>query len=238
VKIVQFEPEDERTTQKDWAPGKLERLTQLMTKVQAGDICRGRSLKYWENLKLKPKHLQMLLMSAAGFSNGAIASATGYTESRISVILNHPDSLAVLSALISMAAEDTLDVKSRIQAHAGEALDIALDVMRNTRNDNVRKDAAFEILKMAGYSGVDKKATLHVHRLEAPQAERIVEGLGSIEEDEDIDVSEFMETPDYEVVEQAEPEAAEEKDKVVEVKEPEPEDDGEWRWNEPRVVNE
>lgn len=229
MKIREFEPEDERTTDKSWAPDKTERLQALLTRVAQGELARGRSLKYWENLRLKPRHLQMVLMQAAGFTNNAIANATGYTPARVSVILNHPDARTLAAILISYAAEDTLDIKSRIQAHAGEALDTVLDVMRNTRNDGVRKDCGFELLKMAGYSGVEKKTVQFSFKVEGPAAQRIADALSEESDDEEEDPSRFLEDAEYEIETGAEVPLlsdGQEAEKTPEPIETEAEDDG------------
>ena len=148
---------------------RVERLNALMVSTLDGKLGRGRSLRYWENLKLKPVHLQMLMAKAAGYNNRAIARQFDYDEARVSVIVNHPDAQSVLAHLVSYQAENLLDIKARIQAHAGEALDTVLTAMRTAPEQTQRAAIGFKLLDRAGYSAVQKSET--VHRFEMPAAE-------------------------------------------------------------------
>lgn len=164
-----------------------ERLSALMMEVFQGQVGRGRSLKYWENLRLKPQHIQMIVMKAAGYKNNVIAERFGMTQARVSVILNHPDAVSVLSRLVSFQAENLLDIKARIQAHAGEALDTVLTAMRTAQEPQVKAKIGFSLLDRAGYGAVQKSET--VHRLELPQAEAadLTAALRESQEIEDAD---------------------------------------------------
>jgi hypothetical protein len=134
-----------------------ERLSALMLEVFNGDVGRGRSLRYWENLKLKPIHIQMIVMKAAGFTQREIARRFDYTEARVSVVVNHPDAMTILGRLVSFQAENLLDIKARIQAHAGEALDTVLHAMRVETKPAARAEIGFKLLDRAGYGAVERK---------------------------------------------------------------------------------
>lgn len=166
---------------------KEKRLAALLGDALTGDLARGRSLKYWENLKLKPQHIQILIMKAAGYNNRMIAKQMGLTESRVSILVNHPDSLTILSRLVSFQAENLLDIKARIQAHAGEALDTALYLMRNSENQAVRAKAAFSLLDRAGYGAVQKVEATHRLEMPAEQARDLTKVLAEAREVEDAD---------------------------------------------------
>lgn len=166
---------------------KIERLQGLMLQVLDGTISRGRSLKYWENLKLNPKHIQMLVMKAAGFTNNYIAAEFEMTAARVSVIVNHPDAQSVLSRLISYQAEELIDVKSRIRAHSAEALDISLDVMRNARDDGLKLKAAFGLLDRGGYGAVQRSEAKIEVSLPIAAANAIGAALRESQEVEDAD---------------------------------------------------
>lgn len=173
---------------------RMERMQVAMLDVMNGAVARGRSLKYWENLRLKPVHQQMLLMKAAGYTNKAIAEHMQYDPARVSVIVNHPDAMYLLSHLISYQAEKLLDVNARIQAHAGEALDTALILMR-TGKEEVRERVAFKLLDRAGYGAVQKSETVHKVEMPVAQAEGIATAM---REAMDVD---RMEEADWEEVE-------------------------------------
>lgn len=176
-----------------WDENKMERLEQLFSRAMAEGMTRNRPLKYWENLKLKPKHLQIILMKAAGYTNNLIAQQLDLTPARVSVIVNHPDAQSLLSTLVSYAAEDVLDIKTRIKAHAGEALDVALDVMRTTKDDAVRARTGFELLKMAGYGAVEKKEVKRVVEIREEQSGRLADAMEDLLGLQSIDVEAFVE---------------------------------------------
>ena len=173
---------------------RVERMQGAMLEVMAGAVSRGRNLKYWENLRLKPVHMQMLLMKAAGFKNRAIAKQVGYDEGRVSVIVNHPDAMYLLSHLVSFQAETLLDVNARIQAHAGEALDTALMLLRNGKQE-VREKVAFKLLDRAGYGAVKKVEATHKFEMPADQASALTAALRESDDVED------MSDADFEIIE-------------------------------------
>lgn len=152
------------------------RIQTAMMQVLDGSISSGRALKYWENLKLKPVHVQMLLMKAAGSTNRAIAQQLGYDESRVSVIVNHPDAMYLLGVLVSAQAESLLDIKARVKAHAGEALDTVLHVMRHGEAKD-RLKAGFGLLDRAGYGAVQKSESTHRFEMPAAAANNLADAM-------------------------------------------------------------
>lgn len=164
-----------------------ERLNTLMVSTLDGKLGRGRSLRYWENLKLKPVHLQMLMAKAAGYTNRAIARQFDYDEARVSVIVNHPDASSVLAHLISYQAENLLDIKARIQSHAGEALDTVLTAMRTAPESAQRAAIGFRLLDRAGYSAVQKSETVHKFEMPAEQANALTKALRESSEVQEAD---------------------------------------------------
>ena len=174
---------------------KHERLTQTMRAVLSGEVARGRDRKYWENLQLKPQHMQMLIMKAAGFTNNYIAEALDYTPARVSVILNHPDAQVALAALVSYQAEELLDVRARIKAHAGEALNVKLDLMRNSKSDAVRNVAAGDILAAAGYGAVNKSVNLNANVQARLEPEEAADLKSALRESMEVDAEYFSQGP-------------------------------------------
>lgn len=175
-------------------------LQHVLAAAMTGELVKNRPLKYWENLRLKPVHMQMVMMKAAGYRNNEIAEQMNYDSSRVSVVLNHPDSQTLLSILISHAAEDVLDINARIKAHAGEALDTALYVMRTTTKDETRLNASFGLLKMAGYGAVEQKKVTHELKLDRKDSQHLAEVAREAREliIEQVDYSEFLEDTDEE----------------------------------------
>lgn len=169
---------------------RAERMQLAMLDVMSGAIARGRNLKYWENLRLRPVHMQMLLMKAAGFTQRKIATDLNYDEARVSVIVNHPDAQYLLSHLVSFQAEKLLDVNARIQAHAGEALDTALMLMRNGKEET-RERVAFRILGAAGYGATKKIEVNNKFEMPVQQANQLTHALREATEVEDMTDAEF-----------------------------------------------
>ena len=138
---------------------KRKALDDLIARAMSGLLPRNRSLKSWEPDLIDERHLQAIMMRASGLEQNVIAKVMGWTDSWVSVVLNHPDALYILTKMVSYAADEVLDIQTRIRAHAGEALDKVVEVMRNTQDDRLASTNAFELLKMAGHSAVQKMET-------------------------------------------------------------------------------
>lgn len=130
---------------------KRQALDSLFARAMAGLLPRERQLKNWEPDTLDERHLQAVLLRAGGMPQNKIAAFMGWDESWTSVVLNHPDAKYVLTRIISFAADNVIDLETRIKAHAPEALDAIVEVMRTTQDEKVRSQNAFELLKLAGY---------------------------------------------------------------------------------------
>lgn len=130
---------------------KRQMLDSLFARAMSGLLPRQRALKSWEPDVLDERHLQALLMRAGGMTQAQIAKMFNWTESWTSVVMNHPDAQYVLTRLISFAADNVVDLETRIKAYAPEALDTAVEIMRSSQDEGQRSKNAFEILKMAGY---------------------------------------------------------------------------------------
>lgn len=139
---------------------KLE-LDQLYAMALSGLLPRSRELKSWEPARLDERHLQAVVMRAAGLQQGYIAKCLGWTEPWTSIVLNHPDAQYLLSKIIGYASDNVLDIQNRIKGVAGEALDKIVEVMRTTSDHRLASTNAFELLKMAGYGAVEKKQIEH-----------------------------------------------------------------------------
>ena len=139
---------------------KLE-LDQLYAMALSGLLPRSRELKSWEPARLDERHLQAVVMRAAGLQQGYIAKCLGFTEPWTSIILNHPDAQYLLSKIVGYASDNVLEIQTRIKGVAGEALDKIVEVMRSTSDQRLASNNAFELLKMAGYGAVEKKQVEH-----------------------------------------------------------------------------
>lgn len=134
-------------------------MDDLIARAMSGLLPRSRSLKPWEPATLDERHLQIVMMRATGMKQNAIASLLGLQQAWVSVVLNHPDAQYLLTKIVGYAADEVLDVQQRIAAHAGEALDKVVEVMRTTQDQRLASANAFELLRMAGH-GETKKVSV------------------------------------------------------------------------------
>lgn len=156
---------------------KRQNIDDLMARAMSGLLPRNRSLKSWEPDMLDERHLQAIIMRSAGLQQQFIAASLGWTDSWTSIVLNHPDAQYILTKLVSYAADEVLDIHTRIKAHAGEALDKVVEVMRNTQDLRLASSNAFEILKMAGYSAVEKKEVKQTVTVNAGQSDLLTQAI-------------------------------------------------------------
>lgn len=143
------------------AVAKRQELDQLIAMAMSGLMPRARELNYWEPKQLDERHLQAIMMRAAGLQQNYIATQMGWTAAWTSIVLNHPDAQYILTKMVGYAADQVLDVQARVKAVAGEALDTVVEVMRSSNDQRLRSQNAFELLKMAGYGAVEKKQVEH-----------------------------------------------------------------------------
>lgn len=108
--------------------------------------------------KLRPRHRAVVMLSEAGLKNKDIAAATGYTQSRVSIILNsrHEGIAEVRKHFASKVADHTLDVANRIKLYADEMLDVMVGHARNIALPENSRMAAKDLMHMAGFTPVKK----------------------------------------------------------------------------------
>lgn len=148
---LEFELPDEPSIDLGAHQIKRQMLDSLFARAMSGLLPRSRALRSWEPDLLDERHLQALLLRSGGMPQGAIAQMMGWSESWTSVVLNHPDAQYVLTRLVSYAADNVIDLETRIKGYAPEALDTAVEIMRSSPDEKLRSQNAFELLRMAGY---------------------------------------------------------------------------------------
>lgn len=137
-------------------------IEELFEKAQAGTLERSRPLKPWEPERLSETALQIVLLRAAGMRQRRIAEmlneqqGTNLSDSSVSQICNHPDAQLLLTKLVSYAADEVVDIQTKIKAYAGEGIDEAARIMRITNDQRLAAKIAFEFLDRAGYNTVQK----------------------------------------------------------------------------------
>lgn len=101
--------------------------------------------------RLKPKHKNIIMLHALGYTHEEIAKQTGATVSWISVVVNHPDAQRLTEEMTQQILDSHLGVvQKKIIAHADEMLGIAVGLARNARSEVVRLSAVKDIMDRAG----------------------------------------------------------------------------------------
>lgn len=113
--------------------------------------------KPWQPARFKERHRLVCKLQAVGLKNNEIADITGYTESRVSIILNDPRAPAIINEMAGIVAGNLDDVALKLKLLANEALDTVTDLMRDGEKEEIRQRSAFSILDRAGYSKIEKK---------------------------------------------------------------------------------
>jgi sugar phosphate isomerase/epimerase len=119
----------------------------------------------------------MVMMRSAGWRVKAIAAHLGVNYNVVCTVLNSPDAKALLSKLLSYAADHLLEIEARIKSHAGEMLDTIVDTVRTTKSEQLKVSSAFKLLEMAGHGAIEKRQVEQVVKVEGPQVSRILAAL-------------------------------------------------------------
>lgn len=153
-------------------------LEPFIAKLKAGAYPLSRQLKPNEPQKLNDRHLTAIFLRASGLKQSRVAQITGYTDSALSVILNHPYAQALLTRLAAHMASSVIDMEARVKAAAPEALDTVLEVMRDTNErGSVRSKNAFELLKLAGVGAKQESKVVHEFQVPKEQASLLTEAI-------------------------------------------------------------
>lgn len=156
-------------------------IERLFDMARRGQIPRDRPLKEWEPATLNERHLLMISARAGGMYQTDIAKAFGVTDGHVSVVMNHPDAVYILTRLQAMRAEDPTGIETRLRRLAEPAVDILEKALNPATEPDELKDAlrrtpiAFRALDINGYGAkhreVQRHEHTHRHQLEASPAQ-------------------------------------------------------------------
>jgi hypothetical protein len=104
---------------------------------------------------VRPELVPLVLDRMNGATYQELGRKYGKTPGAIHHFFNRPAVRMMIARLLGEFASSLGDVDARIKAHATEAVETQVDIMRNGKEDN-RLKASFNILRMAGY---DQSAT-------------------------------------------------------------------------------
>jgi transcriptional regulator len=137
------------------APSEQERrteLSRLFEMARRGEIPRSRELLAHEPLSLNERHLQAVMMRAMGMRQCDIARALDYTDSTVSIILNHPDAAFILDQMAGMSAVDAADIDGRLQRLNSRAVEVIEELfeaadMKEAQLASLKARAGFTLLE-------------------------------------------------------------------------------------------
>ena len=152
------------------------------------------ALKSWSPKALSVRHRIVLALHASGLRGCEIANITGYTQGRVSVIINDPRAMEIIRELGGRVADLTNDVRQRMKLLSHEAV-YRISAQLDSTDQNVAQRAAFGILDRAGYGKIEQKMVVRAE-LESDDELAIVEAL------QDAGASDHIMDADYSVVEE------------------------------------
>lgn len=115
-------------------------------------------LKSNDRVEFTPRHVNMVMLRAAGFKANEIGQALGITTSTVCRFMRHPYAQKILHALISARGARVLDIRSKLDNYADEVLDRMFDLAQKSDDLDAVSKVGFGLLDRAGY-GPQSKVT-------------------------------------------------------------------------------
>jgi hypothetical protein len=138
-------------------------VQQMIERMMAGTEPLPRELKYYENDKFGPQHINIATLRAAGFRNKEICKVAGMIPSRVSQILCHPYAKKLIAALVPQNAMRVLDIRTRMEGYASEFLDHLADLTLASEDLGEVRQASFGLLDRIGHGPLNKSVSATVH---------------------------------------------------------------------------
>lgn len=110
-------------------------ISELFELARRGEVPRERELLPWEPQLLNERHLQAIMMRCMGMRQKDIAAALSYTDSTVSIILNHPDAAYIIDRLQSFSGVDVADISARIDERLKNLRPRAVDSIEDVFDD-------------------------------------------------------------------------------------------------------
>lgn len=172
-------------------------IAELFERARRGDIPRSRALLPHEPDLLNERHCQAIMMRCMGMKQKDIAAALGYTDSTVSIVLNHPDAQFVIDQLQGFTAISVTDIDTRLKRLTPKALDAIEAVFDDEIEDdpkavNARVQRARMGFALLEHNGHGKKSEVkhdHQHSIAPASAALISRALRESREIENIEYS-------------------------------------------------
>lgn len=127
-------------------------LRALIERCMDGTEPKERPLGNNEPDQFSPANVTVILMLAAGFRNKDVCSMLGYTPTYVSVIKHHPYGRKLLHALMHRQSGRVLDIRTRMEAYAGDILDKVYKDAMFSDDLKVVSSIGFDLLDRTGYA--------------------------------------------------------------------------------------
>lgn len=154
-------------------------ISDLFDQARRGAIPRHRELLPHEPATLNERHLQAIMMRCMGMRQKDIAISLGFTDSRVSIMLNHPDATYIIDKIQGLTALSVTNIEERLERLTPKAVDAIEAVFDSDDEDpkavNSRIAKArlgFSLLEHRGH-GVKKPLEVkheHAFRIDAGAA--------------------------------------------------------------------
>jgi predicted transcriptional regulator len=131
-------------------------VRELINRCLEGTEPYGRELKTWEQDKFNSRHVNMVMLRAAGFKGGEIAQAMGATQAMVSWTLNHPYGRKIIHALMTARGTRVLDIRTKLDQYADQILDQIFELTCNSSDLETVSKVGFGLLDRAGYGATQK----------------------------------------------------------------------------------
>jgi transcriptional regulator len=140
-----------RSTQEEAPRSEAEKasfISELFERARRGDIPRGRELHTWEPNLLNERHLQAVMMRCMGMKQKDIAISLGYTDSTVSIVLNHPDAHWLIDQLQGLVGVGVTDIDARLKRLTPRAVDAIEEVFDDDCSDPKQLQARVQKARM------------------------------------------------------------------------------------------
>jgi hypothetical protein len=101
--------------------------------------------------KLNAVHVNLALLSAAGFRTRMIAQTLGLNQIYISLLLHHPYVIKIKSALLASRGPKVLDIKTRLEDMAEDLMELTYEHAMQSNDLKTVARVTFGMLDRAGY---------------------------------------------------------------------------------------
>jgi hypothetical protein len=117
---------------------------------------------------LKARHMLVIAMDTVGARRKEICEVTGYSERTVQTVMRDPRAKAVQDAMLKkLVTLQGARLHDRIKNHTDEAFDAVVSTMRTTKLDQVRLNAAFDVMDRGGFKPKEVviQATANIDRV-------------------------------------------------------------------------